>query len=73
MSGVNQITIVGHAGATPELSYGQSNVPFCRFTVAVNEHWKSDGEKKERVTWFPVVCFNSLAENCANFVDTGRL
>lgn len=73
MSGVNQITIVGYAGGAPELSYGQNNVPFCRFSVAVNEYWKSDGEKKERVTWFPVVCFNGLAENCANYVDTGRL
>ena len=73
MSGVNQITIVGHAGAVPELSYGQNNVPFCRFSVAVNEQWKTDGEKRERVTWFPVVCFNGLAENCANYVDKGRL
>jgi single-strand DNA-binding protein len=54
MSGVNQITIVGHAGGAPELSYGQNNVPFCRFSVAVNEQWKSDGEKRERVVWFPV-------------------
>jgi single-strand DNA-binding protein len=73
MSGVNQITIVGHAGAVPELSYGQNNVPFCRFSVAVNEQWKTDGEKRERVTWFPVVCFNGLAENCANYIDRGRL
>jgi len=34
MSGVNQITIVGNVGSPPELSYGQSNVPFCRFSVA---------------------------------------
>jgi hypothetical protein len=54
MSGVNQITIVGNVGSAPELSYGQNNVPFCRFSVAVNEHWKTDGEKRERVTWFPV-------------------
>ena len=73
MSGVNQITIVGNAGSPPELSYGQSNVPFCRFSVAVNERWKTDGEKRERVTWFPVIAFNGLAESCANFVDRGKL
>ena len=48
MSGVNQIMIVGNVGSAPELSYGQNNVPFCRFSVAVNEQWKTDGEKKER-------------------------
>ena len=73
MSGVNQITIVGNVGSPPELSYGQSSVPFCRFSVAVNERWKTDGEKRERVTWFPVIAFNGLAETCANFVDRGKL
>jgi hypothetical protein len=51
MSGVNQITIVGNVGSAPELSYSQNNVPFCRFSVAVNEQWKSDGEKREKVTF----------------------
>ena len=73
MSGINQITIVGNVGSTPELSYGQSSVPFCRFSVAVNEQWKTDGEKREKVTWFPVVAFNGLAETCANYIDRGRL
>lgn len=73
MSGVNQITIVGNVGSAPELSYGQNNVPFCRFSIAVNEQWKTDGEKRTRVTWFPVTAFNSLAESCANYVDRGRL
>ncbi|MCZ2156664.1 MAG: single-stranded DNA-binding protein [Bryobacterales bacterium] len=73
MSGVNQITIVGNVGSAPELSYAQNNVPFCRFSVAVNEQWKTDGEKRERVTWFPVVVFNGLSEACANFLERGRL
>jgi single-strand DNA-binding protein len=73
MSGVNQITIVGNVGSAPELSYSQNNVPFCRFSVAVNEQWKTDGEKREKVTWFPVVTFNGLAETCANYIDRGRL
>lgn len=73
MSGVNQITIVGRVGSTPELSYGQNNVAFCRFSVAVNEQWKTDGEKRERVTWFPVTAFNGLSEACANFLGPGRL
>jgi single-strand DNA-binding protein len=73
MSGVNQITIVGNVGSAPELSYSQNSVPFCRFSVAVNEQWKTDGEKRERVTWFPVITFNGLAETCANYIDRGRL
>jgi single-strand DNA-binding protein len=73
MSGINQITIVGNVGSAPELSYGQNSVPFCRFSVAVNEQWKADGERREKVTWFSVVAFNGLAETCANYIDRGRL
>lgn len=72
MSGLNQITIVGNVGAAPELSYGQNNQPYCWFSVAVNEQWKSNGEKRERVTWFPVVAFNGLSENCAAYIERGR-
>jgi len=72
-SGVNQITIVGNVGSAPELSYGQSNNPFCRFSVAVDEQWKTDGEKRERVTWFPVIAFNGIPEACANYLERGRL
>jgi single-strand DNA-binding protein len=73
MSGVNQITIVGNVGSPPELSYGQNNNPFCRFSVAVNEQWKTDGEKREKVTWFPVIAFNGISEACANYLERGRL
>lgn len=73
MSGVNQITIVGNVGATPELKYTEDGKPYCRFSVAVNEQWKTDGERRERVTWFPVVVFNGKSEACANYLDRGRL
>jgi single-strand DNA-binding protein len=73
MSGVNQITIVGNVGSAPELSYGQNNNPFCRFSIAVNEQWKTDGEKREKVTWFPVIAFNGISEVCANYLERGRL
>ena len=73
MSGINQITIVGNVGSSPELKYTKDNVPFCRFSVAVNEQWTKDGEKREATTWFPVVAFNGLSESCAAWLEKGRL
>lgn len=73
MSGINQITVVGHVGSAPELRYGQNNTPFCRFSVAVNEQWTKDGEKRETVTWFPVIVFNSKSAACARWLTPGRL
>jgi single-strand DNA-binding protein len=54
MSGVNQITIVGNVGQTPDLKYTEGGKPYRRFSVAVNEQWKTDGERRQRTTWFPV-------------------
>lgn len=73
MNGVNQITIVGNVGDTPELKFSQDGTPYCRFSVAVNEEWKTNGEKRSRVTWFPCVTFNGKSEVCANFLARGRL
>lgn len=73
MSGVNQITIIGHVGSAPELNFSRNQQPFCRFSVAVNEQWKADGEKRERVTWFPVVAFNHVSAACANYLTRGRM
>jgi single-strand DNA-binding protein len=60
-------------GSTPELKYTQNNVPYCRFSVAVNEQWTKEGEKQEQVTWFPVVAFNGKSEACASYLEKGRL
>ena len=73
MSGVNQITIVGHVGDAPELKFSQDGMPYCRFSVAVNEEWKTNGEKRSRVSWFPCITFNGKSEACANFLEKGRL
>jgi single-strand DNA-binding protein len=73
MSGINQITIVGHVGSAPELKFNKNNVPYCRFSVAVNEQWTKNGEKHEATTWFPVVVFNGLSEACATWLERGRL
>ena len=32
-----------------------------------------DGEKREKVTWFPVIAFNGISEACANYLEKGRL
>lgn len=73
MSGINNITIVGNVGSAPELKFTQNNVPYCRFSVAVNEQWTKEGEKREATTWFPVVAFNGLSEACASWLEKGRL
>lgn len=67
------IDLVGNATRDPELSYigRDNNIPVCKFGIAVNETYEVNGEKKEKVHFFDVVCWRRLAENVANTIVKG--
>jgi single-strand DNA-binding protein len=46
----------------PELSTTQGGSFVCKFSVANNDSYTSNGEKKESVSFFNVVSWNKLAE-----------
>ena len=45
-----QITLIGHVGRDPELTYTPEGVAVTRFSLAVSK--KEGKEGKERTTWF---------------------
>jgi len=61
-------TIVGNLGAKPELRYTTEGKPVCKFSVAVNQ---KSGEQKF-TTWYKVVTWNGLAEDCAKYLEKGQ-
>ena len=66
--------IVGHVGRDPEMRYTASGTPVTTFSVAVNRRWTgSDGEVKEKTTWFRVTAWNKLAEITNEHLRKGRL
>ena len=66
---VNQIVIVGRLTASPELKFSAAGLAIGTFTLAVDRQFS-----KEKATDFiPVVTFKAQAENCAKFLDKGRL
>ncbi len=75
MSNFNKVIIVGHIGAKPVLNITNTNrVPVCNLRIATNEGWtdKATGQKREKVEWHTVVCFNALAQNVVTYMDKGR-
>ncbi|MBN2469649.1 MAG: single-stranded DNA-binding protein [Anaerolineae bacterium] len=65
--------IVGNVGRDPELRYTPDGTAVCDFSVAVNRRWTgSDGEQKEKTTWFRVTCWRKLAETVNQYVTKGR-
>jgi single-strand DNA-binding protein len=76
----NNISLVGNVTREPELRYTQGGQAVTKFGLAVNRRWQQNGEWKEQVSFFDVVCWGQLGENAATslakgtrVVVTGRL
>ena len=68
----NHITVVGHLGRDPEMSYTPSGTAVTKFSVASSRKWTDgNGERKEQTTWFRVVAWQKLAETCSNYLHKG--
>jgi len=66
-----QITLLGNLGNDPELRHTASGTPVTSFNVAVSRQWATDGEKKEKTTWFRVSAWGNQAQPCADYLHKG--
>ncbi len=69
---LNRIVLIGRLTKDPELRYTPNGVAVATFTLAVDRTRKN--AKGERETDFiSIVTWNKLAENCANYLNKGKL
>lgn len=73
MRGINKAIVVGTLGRDPEVRYTSNNKAVCNFSLATNESWSKDGEKKEETTWHNVTTFDKLAEICGEYLRKGSV
>jgi single-strand DNA-binding protein len=72
MRGLNRVEIIGNLGADPEMRYTPTGRAVTNFRVAVNRRWRdSEGQLQEKVEWFRVVAWGSLAELCNQYLQKG--
>ena len=72
--GLNKVQLIGRLGATPEMRYTSQGSAVTTFRIAVDRVWKdTSGEQQTETDWFRIVAWNTLAERCNQFLDTGRL
>lgn len=69
---MNRVMLIGRLTAKPELRYTGSNVPYSRFTVAVNRTFSNNQGQRE-TDFINVVIWRKQAENVCNFLDKGSL
>lgn len=71
----SQITVAGNLGDDPELRYTPSGAPVARLSVGVSDRQydKTSGQWRDAgTTWFTVIAWNTLAENCAESLVRGN-
>ena len=69
---MNRVTLVGRLTAKPELRYTASNLPYARFSIAVNRNFRNN-EGQTEADFINVIVWRKQAENVCNFLDKGRL
>lgn len=67
---MNRVCLVGRLTAKPELRYTGSNVPFVRFTVAVNRTFNNAQGERE-ADFIGCIAWRRQAENMCNYLDKG--
>jgi single-strand DNA-binding protein len=69
----NAITVVGNVTRDPELKFLNSGQAALKLSIAVNRRWQNrqTQEWEERVSYFEVVGYGSMAENAANSLTKG--
>lgn len=68
---INRVVLVGRLTKDPELKYTPNGIASCRFTLAVNRAFKSEGE--QQADFIQCVAWRKQAENLANFQRKGNL
>jgi len=72
MRSLNQVMMIGHLAANPDIHTSATGVKVASFQVATNRDWTtSDGAKKEAVDYHRFVAFKGLADVCAKHLVKG--
>jgi single stranded DNA-binding protein len=72
MSGLNQVHLIGHLGADPELRMTQNGHAMLKFRLATTEvYYDKDQKKQERTEWHRVTMWGKRAEGLSRILCKG--
>jgi single-strand DNA-binding protein len=72
MNNLNSILLEGNLVRDPELKYTPKGTCVCEFSVASNRYYKVDDEFQKEVSFFEIITWSKLAQNCAEYLKKGR-
>ena len=73
MANFNKVMLMGNLTRDPEKRYTRGDNPVAHFSVACNRNYtdRKTGEKKQVVSFIPVVVWGAQAENCSQYLQKG--
>lgn len=71
MASENTVSLVGNMTREAELRYTQTGRGLATFGLAVNRRYQANGEWQEETSFFDVVAWGELGENCAASLHKG--
>lgn len=69
---MNKVCLIGRLTSKPELRYTSGNLPFSRFSVAVNRTF-SNAQGQKEADFISIVVWRKQAENVCQYLDKGSL
>jgi len=73
LKGLNKVLLIGHVGRDPVLKYTPNGTPVANFSMATNEVYGSNEDRKVKTVWHTIVAWGKLAELVNNMVRKGQL
>ena len=65
---LNRVILIGRLTRDPELRYTPQGTAVCSFSLAINRKFN-----REETDFVDIVAWRGLAENCASYLNKGRL
>src|SRR5574344_2787303 len=69
---MNRVMLIGRLTTKPELRYTSSNLPYTRFSIAINRTYSNNQGQRE-TDFINIIAWRKQAENVCNFLDKGSL
>lgn len=66
---MNKLFLIGNLTKDPEISQTQNGLTICKFTIAVNRQYQTNGEKI--TDFFSITVWRTLADNCGKYLKKG--
>jgi len=68
---INQVTIIGRLVRDPEIRYTSSGTPVTKFSIANNNTFVQNNERKDDVSYFDINVWGNQAVNCEKYLKKG--